>query len=66
MPAKDVMYYPARSPWNEPDPAARYHFRSGFLAMVSEHAGAEILAYLLDLQFRRIPIDIMATGVQAD
>ncbi len=40
--------------------------RSGFSAMVSDYAGTEILAYLLNLQFRRIPIDIMAARMQTD
>src|ERR1700688_4930612 len=34
--------------------------------MLGDHAGTEILAYLLDLQFGRIPTDIMATGMQTD
>jgi hypothetical protein len=40
--------------------------QSGFSAIISDHAGTEILAYLLDLQFGGIPIDIMATGMQTD
>jgi hypothetical protein len=34
--------------------------------MVSDHAGTEILAYLLDLQLGGIPIDIVAAGMQTD
>ena len=40
--------------------------RLGFSTLDSDHAGAKILAYLLNLQFGRIPIDIVATGVQTD
>jgi hypothetical protein len=34
--------------------------------MAGDHAGTEILAYLLNLQFGGIPIDIMATRMQTD
>ena len=33
---------------------------------VGDHAGTEIPAYLLNLQFRRIPMDIMAACMQTD